>query len=265
MSIQPQAGIEAIEQADIVIILGWDSLNHVPNVELVKALKQAHQKDILIMGLCYGAYPLAYAGLLNHKKAATHWLAEQDFKQKFPCVNLDQDALYVEDTGVITSAGTGAALDCCLYVIRAFYNAKIANAISRQMVIPPHREGGQAQFIEQPVALSTYDSEMNQLLDYLRSHLAKPHSVESIAERIRMNRRTLTRHFKNATGMSLMQWLNQGRIKYVAELLEGTELSIEKIAELSGFNSTVLLRKTFRKKYATSPSQWRKSFGTREF
>jgi transcriptional regulator GlxA family with amidase domain len=132
------------------------------------------------------------------------------------------------------------------------------------MVIPPHREGGQAQFIEQPVANSSQDAQINVLLDFLRKNLAQQHSIEILAEKAHMTRRTFTRHFKKATGMTLVEWLNAERIRYSCELLETTKLSIEQITELSGFNNTVMFRKTFREKYGTSPHAWRKAFGSIE-
>lgn len=261
MVIIPDGGIELIKSFDLVIIPGWDDFNHKPEEALIEGLNQAYQKGIKIVGLCYGTYALAYSGLLKNKKAATHWMAEQDFSERFPDIKLDRDALYVEDQRIITSAGTGAALDCCLYLVREMYNALIANKVSRVMVIPPHREGGQAQFIEQPIANSSQDAQINILLDFLRKNLAQHHCIETLAEQTHMTRRTFTRHFKKATGMTLVEWLNNERIRYSCELLETTKLSIEKIAELSGFNNTVLFRKNFRETYATSPHAWRKAFG----
>ncbi|MNG60549.1 HTH-type transcriptional regulator CdhR [compost metagenome] len=261
MVIIPDGGIELIKSFDLVIIPGWDDFNHKPEESLIEGLNQAYQKGIKIVGLCYGTYALAYSGLLKNKKAATHWMAEQDFSERFPDIKLDRDALYVEDQRIITSAGTGAALDCCLYLVREMYNAQIANKVSRVMVIPPHREGGQAQFIEQPIANSSQDAQINVLLDFLRKNLAQHHCIETLAEQTHMTRRTFTRHFKKATGMTLVEWLNNERIRYSCELLETTKLSIEKIAELSGFNNTVLFRKNFRETYGTSPNAWRKAFG----
>ena len=261
MIIIPDGGIELIKSFDLVIIPGWDDFNHKPEESLIEGLNHAYQKGIKIVGLCYGTYALAYSGLLKNKKAATHWMAEQDFSERFPDIKLDRDALYVEDQRIITSAGTGAALDCCLYLVREMYNAQIANKVSRVMVIPPHREGGQAQFIEQPIANSSQDAQINVLLDFLRKNLAQHHGIETLAEQTHMTRRTFTRHFKKATGMTLVEWLNNERIRYSCELLETTKLSIEKIAELSGFNNTVLFRKNFRQTYGTSPNAWRKAFG----
>ncbi|MEN8991488.1 helix-turn-helix domain-containing protein [Avibacterium paragallinarum] len=258
--IQADGGLEQMLDADLVIIPGWDDINQKPELELMTALQKVHEKGIKIAGLCYGAYPLAYAGLLDHKQVTTHWAGSADFKQKFPCVNLDKDALYIEDAGIITSAGTGAALDCCLYIVGEIYGAKIANKISRLMVIPTHREGGQAQFIEQPISTMTYDTEINRLLDYLRHNLSKPHTIEELADYSNMSRRTLTRHFKHATGLPIVTWLNNERLRYAAELLEVTDYSIDKIAESAGFNTAVLFRKLFKNKYGTNPNHWRKNF-----
>lgn len=261
MVIIPNGGIELIKDFDLIIIPGWDDFNHKPEESLIDGLNHAYRKGRTIVGLCYGTYALAYSGLLKNKKAATHWMAEQDFGERFTDIKLDRDALYVEDQRIITSAGTGAALDCCLYLVREMYSAQIANKVSRVMVIPPHREGGQAQFIEQPIANSSQDAQINLLLDFLRKNLAQQHSIEKLAEQTHMTRRTFTRHFKKATGMTLVEWLNNERTRYSCELLETTNLSIEKIGELSGFNNTVLFRKNFRETYGTSPNAWRKAFG----
>lgn len=261
MTITPDGGIELISDLDIVIIPGWDDFNHVPDKMLMEGLNQAYKNGARIVGLCYGTYALAYAGLLDYKKAATHWIAEQDFSERFPQIQLDRDALYVDEQRIVTSAGTGAALDCCLYLVREIYNVHIANKVSRIMVIPPHREGGQAQFIEQPIAKSSQDAQINLLLDFLRQNLARQHTIESLAQHAHMTRRTFTRHFKKATGMTFVDWLNSERIRLSCELLETTNWSIEKIAELAGFNNAVSLRKNFRDKYNTSPQAWRKAFG----
>lgn len=261
MIILPNGGLELMAEFDIVIIPGWDELDHRPDQSLIDALNKAYKQGRQIVGLCYGTYALAYSGLLDGKKATTHWVAEEDFCQRFPQIHLDCDALYIEEQNIVTSAGTGASLDCCLYLVRKFYNAQIANKVSRIMVIPPHREGGQAQFIEQPVAKTGQDAQINILLDFLRKNLSKKHNIDDLAEQIHMTRRTFTRHFKKATGMTLVEWLNNERIRYSCVLLETTTLPIEKIAELSGFYSTMNFRKKFKEKYETSPNAWRKSFG----
>lgn len=259
--VQPDGGLELLAKADIVVIPGWHDLATRPEPELMAALRQARQRGAHVVGLCYGAYVLAYAGLLDGKRASTHWMAEQDFKLRFPQVQLDMNALYVDDDGLITSAGTGAGLDCCLYIVRKFYGQKTANKVARMMVVPPHREGGQAQFIEQPLAPSTQDARINQLLDHLRQHLNQVHSVDALAQRAAMSRRTFTRHFSKATGMSLGDWLINERLQRTRELLESTTLPVEAISDLVGFQNPTSLRQHFKRRNQVSPSEWRRTFG----
>lgn len=259
MILLPDGDVELIKEADIIIIPGWDDINHKPEKALIDGLQWAHNNKLRIMGLCYGTYVLAYSGLLDHKKVSTHWFAEQDFNERFPLAQLDRDSLYVEDQKIITSAGLGAAIDCCLNLIREIYDTETANQVSKVMVIPTHREGGQAQLIEQPLAKSNQTSQINLLLDFLRQNLTIQHNIDQLSERVHMTRRTFTRNFKKTTGMTLVDWLNAERIKLGCKLLETTNLPIEAITELSGFNNAVSFRKNFRKKYGMSPQEWRKS------
>lgn len=260
LTVNPDGGLELAEMADILVVPGWHDLNARPGDDLLAALTRAHARGAHVVGLCYGAYPLAYAGLLDGKRASTHWMAEQDFCQRFPKIKLDMNALYVDEDKLITSAGTGAGLDCCLYLVRKYYGACVANKVARTMVIPPHREGGQAQFIEQPVAASTHDAQLNILLDYLRSNLDRPHSIEDLAARIAMSRRTFTRHFSKVTGMTLVDWLVNERLRRTRELLETTSLSIDRIADLAGFQTATSFRQHFKKRFQVSPRSWRKTF-----
>jgi transcriptional regulator GlxA family with amidase domain len=264
MTVQPDGGLEMLETADIVVVPGWHDLSEPPEPGLVEALTRAHARGAHVVGLCYGAYALAYAGLLDGKKAATHWLAEQDFSKRFPKVKLDTNSLYVQDNRLITSAGTGAGLDCCLYIVREYHGAQVANKVARIMVIPPHREGGQAQFIEQPVAVSTEDAQINLLLDYLREHLNEPHAIDELARRTSMSRRTFTRHFQKATGMSVVKWLVNERLRRSRELLETTALSVEEIAGLVGFQTATSFRQHFKQRHHVSPTAWRKTFGANQ-
>jgi transcriptional regulator GlxA family with amidase domain len=260
MTIQPDGGLELLETADIVVVPGWNDLGEAPEPDMVEALTRAHERGAHVVGLCYGAYALAYAGLLDGKKAATHWLAEQDFSTRFPQVKLDTNALYVQDDRLITSAGTGAGLDCCLYIVREYHGAQLANKVARYMVIPPHREGGQAQFIEQPVAASTEDAQINRLLDYLRQNLDQPHSIDELAKHTSMSRRTFTRHFQKATSMTVVEWLVNERLQRSRELLETSSLSVEEIAGMVGFQTATSFRQHFKQRYHVSPSAWRHTF-----
>lgn len=264
LTVVPDGGLDLTETADILVVPSWHDLDTPPQSDLVDALVRAHARGADVVGLCYGAYALAYAGLLDGKRAATHWMGEQDFGKRFARVKLDMNALYVEEDGLITSAGTGAGLDCCLHIVRKYYGSKVANKVARMMVIPPHREGGQAQFIEQPMAFSTQDAQINRLLDYLRANIAKQHTVGDLAARTSMSRRTFTRHFSKATSMTLVEWLVNERLQRARELLESTSLPVEKISDLVGFQTPVSLRQHFRKRFQVSPRDWRRTFGQGE-
>ncbi|WP_421292758.1 GlxA family transcriptional regulator [Aeromonas taiwanensis] len=258
--IDPDHGLEGLAEADIIIIPFWRDPAERPAQPLLDALVAAHRRAAQVVGLCLGTYVLAYAGLLDGHRASTHWEYEQDFIHRFPKVRLDTNALYVDDQGLITSAGTAAGLDCCLYLVRQHHGSRIANKLARRLVVPPHREGGQAQFIEQPVPASTRDARINQLFDHLRAHLAEPHTLDSLAEHCLMSRRTFTRRFQRATGLSLGEWLLAERLRRSQELLESGNHSMERIAELVGLRTAASLRQHFRTRFGVSPREWRRTF-----
>ncbi|MGY3903477.1 GlxA family transcriptional regulator [Aeromonas lusitana] len=258
--IHPPHGLEALAEANIIIIPFWRDPAERPAQPLLDALVTAHDRGAQVVGLCLGTYVLAYAGLLEGRRASTHWEYEQDFMQRFPCVRLDTNALYVDDERLITSAGTAAGLDCCLYLVRQHHGSQTANKLARRLVVPPHREGGQAQFIEQPVPASTRDARMNQLLDHLRAHLAQPHNLDNLAEHCLMSRRTFTRRFQQATGLSVGDWLLAERLRRSQELLESSSHSMERIAKLVGLKTATSLRQHFRTRFGVSPSEWRRTF-----
>ncbi|GAB7200939.1 GlxA family transcriptional regulator [Dickeya oryzae] len=260
LQIDTPFGLDTLAQADIVVVPYWRNPQETPNPALLEALAEAYARGSLLVGLCLGTYVLAWAGLLTQRNAATHWEFAQDFQQRFPDVRLDTQALYVEDERLITSAGTAAGLDCCLHVVRKYHGSVIANKIARRMVIPPHREGGQAQFIERPMPTSTQDARINALLDYLRSHLDHSYHLDDLARRTLMSRRTFTRQFHKATGMSVGEWLMAERLQQSQALLESTTLSIEAIAEQVGFGTAASLRQHFRRQFNVTPGEWRRTF-----
>ncbi|ABR73444.1 AraC family transcriptional regulator [Actinobacillus succinogenes] len=261
ITVQADGGLELFERADIVIVPAWNDYAEQPSFALQTALQQANGCGVMMVGLCLGAYALAYSGLLNGKKAATHWAAESDFSRRFPQVQLDSNALYVQDGNVMTSAGTAAGLDCCLAIVREIYGVQTANHLARFFVTPPHREGGQAQFIEQPVPRKTFDENINELLDDIRKNLQAVYLIDDIADRLSMSRSTFTRHFRKATGQSFARWLIETRLQRGRELLESSKLPVEQIAEQSGFRSAVSFRQHFIEKHKISPRAYRKAFG----
>lgn len=252
----------AIRQADIVVVPYWAHVLERPPQTLLDSLVQARDNGAEIVGLCLGSFVLGYAGILNGKRAATHWEFERQFQSLFPAVQLDINALYVDDDNIITSAGTAAALDCCLYIIRQRFGSVVANQIARRMIVPPHREGGQAQFIAQPVPETTRDARINNLIDYLQHNISQPLNLDALAESVAMSRRTLTRHFMKATGMSVVSWITAERLRRSQLLLESSNLPVEAVAEQVGYLSAVTLRQQFKARFGVSPAEWRKTFRT---
>ncbi|MBD8636592.1 helix-turn-helix domain-containing protein [Stenotrophomonas sp. PA-6-5C] len=260
VGVSASGGLELLDEAEVVIIPGWADLGNAPSNELKSKLIAANRRGAHVVGLCYGAYALAYAGLLDGRLASTHWLAEDDFHRRFPRVKLDMNALYVDEERVVTSAGTGAALDCCMYLVRKLCGAREANKIARLMVLPPHREGGQSQYIEQPVPASPQDALLSALLDHMRENLQADQSLDELASRVAMSRRSFTRRFHKATGMTVGAWLEAERLRRAKELLESTDLSIEKVAEQSGYRTSVAFRQSFNRAFHISPRGWRRTF-----
>jgi transcriptional regulator GlxA family with amidase domain len=210
--------------------------------------------------LCLGAYVLAEAGLLDHRRATTHWEFTGQMAKRFPAIQVEPDVLYVDDGRVMTSAGTAAGLDACLELVRQRVGAARAGQIARRLVIPPHRAGGQAQFIEQPLPLTTGGHRLSQLIESVRMRLHQVHTLDSLSAEAQMSRRTFTRQFKALTGSTVLTWLLTERLHFTQQLLERTDQSIERIAELAGFGSVESLRHHFRSAFRIAPIDWRRSF-----
>ena len=253
-------GLKAVDEANTVIVPSWRDPGERPPQRLLDALVAAHRRGARVVGLCLGAYVLAEAGLLDGRKATTHWAYAQDFARRYPNVQVDADVLYIDDGKILTSAGTAAGIDCCLHLLRQDYGSEAANTVARRLVVPPHRQGGQAQFIAQPLPATARDSRLADLLDWVRANLHLAHTLDSLAEKSLMSRRTFTRHFRQLTGSTVGDWLLGERLAFTQRLLETTEQSVESIATLAGFGSPVSLRHHFRKVIGVSPSAWRQTF-----
>lgn len=212
------------------------------------------------MGLCLGAFVLGDAGLLDGKEATTHWAVRDVFAQRFPQAVFRPDVLYVADDNIITSAGTVAAIDCCLHLVRQRHGFEAANHLARLLVTPPHRQGGQAQYIERPVQQLPSDNRLPGLLEWARDKLSQPLSVDILAGEANMSRRTFTRRFREMTGTTVTQWLNAERVARAQHLLETTDLSIEHISAEVGFGTALSLRQHFSEQLNISPSHYRRAF-----
>lgn len=253
-------GLEGLADADILIVPSWRDPQEAAPQALLDALVAAHGRGAQIIGLCLGAYVLAQAGLLHGRRATTHWAYADDFARRHPTVALDAQVLYVQDGNVLTSAGTSAGIDCCLHLLREHCGVEVANRVARRLVAAPHRQGGQAQYIEHPLPATDRNARLSGLLDWVRAHLDLSHSVDSLAQRAHMSRRTFTRQFTKLVGTPVTQWLLNERLGRAQQLLESSAESIDAIAQHAGFGSPVSMRQQFRKNFGVSPSQWRATF-----
>ena len=252
--------LEAIATADIVIVPSWCDVLQAPSEALIDALRRAHGRGAQMVGLCLGAFVLAAAGILDGRPATTHWAWAETFARRYPAIRVDAAVLYVDDGDVLTSAGTAASLDCCLHLLRRRCGGRAANYVARRLVVPPHRQGSQAQFVEQPVGIDARDERLAALLEWVRQNLRESHSLDSLAQRVLMSRRTFTRRFRQATGTTVGAWLLGARLARAQHLLETTDESVERIAETAGFGSAVSLRQHFAEALKTSPSNYRREF-----
>lgn len=259
-SVLAEHDLTRLADADIVIVPSWRAPAERPPLSVIEALRSVHARGATLVGLCLGAYVLAETGLLDGRRATTHWAYAGDFARRYPAVRLESEVLYVEDGGVVTSAGTAAGLDCCLHLLRQRFGAECANSVARRLVVPPHRQGGQAQFIERPVAATNRDSRLGSLLDWLRANLDQAHTLDALAERAMMSRRSFSRHFRQLTGSPFGDWLLAERLALCQSLLESTGHPVERISALAGFGSPVSLRHHFRAAFGVSPNTWRQAF-----
>lgn len=253
-------GPEAIVGADAVIVPGWPDPNRKPAPALLAALVAAHRRGACVVGLCLGAFVLAEAGLLDQRPATSHWLWTGEFARRYPEIRVRPAALYVDAGDVVTSAGVAAGIDCCLHLLGKWHGVDIANRVARRMVVPPHRQGDQAQYIELPVPPRPGDRRFAAVLDWARANLRQPLDIDTLAERACMSRRTFTRHFRNATGTTVTAWLRHERLILAQRLLEHDRAPLEAIAQAAGFGSAVALRQLFRATFGISPSGYRRQF-----
>ncbi|MFJ3522037.1 GlxA family transcriptional regulator [Pseudomonas sp. NPDC090203] len=259
-AIQCDHGLDQVTRADIVVVPSWRDVDARPPDAILDALNAAHARGALVVGLCLGAFVLAHAGLLDGKQATTHWAWAAQLAQDFPQIDVDAKVLYVEQDQVLTSAGVAAGLDCCIHIVRRAYGREIANTLARRLVVSPHREGGQAQFIDQPVPQGASDQRLSLLLDWLRANLGEALSIDQVAQRLAMSRRSFTRHFKQITGSTFGKWLTNERIKAAQQQLETTHDSVEKIATVCGFGTSLSLRQHFSAVVGVSPTSYRKTY-----
>ncbi|WP_328536516.1 helix-turn-helix domain-containing protein [Streptomyces sp. NBC_00344] len=250
-------GLGAMEEADTIVLPGAYPPAGTGSPAVLDAVRRAHRRGARIVSLCSGAFLLAAAGLLDGRRAATHWRMADDFAALFPAVLLDRDVLYVDHGDVATSAGSGAAIDLCLHLVRKDFGAAHADRIARHMVMPPHREGGQLQYAATPAR--TPDS-LAPLLDWAAGRLAEPLPVAVLAARAGVSSRTLARRFAEQLGTGPGQWLLARRIAAAQALLEETDVPVETVAARVGLSSATNLRRRFHQALGTTPAAYRRTF-----
>ncbi|MGK3223518.1 transcriptional regulator FtrA [Enterobacter soli] len=252
--------LSLLEHADLIVVPGWRGMDSPVPVALCDALRQASARGCQVMSICSGVFVLAASGLLDGRRATTHWRYIETLKARFPAIDVVEDVLYQDEGDFLTSAGSAAGIDLCLHVVRRDYGMEAANRVARRLVIPPHRDGSQTQQLSRPVAQLRESQRFGKLFDYLHQHLAQPHSVDSLSQRVGMSQRTFLRRFQDATGTTPARWLLNERLLRAKDYLENSRLSIDSIAEQTGFGQAATLRHHFRQHFALSPAQYRKQF-----
>lgn len=253
-------GLELLSEAGTIIVPGWRGADVPVPAALCEQLVAAHQRGARILSICSGVFVLAAAGLLDNRQATTHWRYTDLLQQRYPAIKVTPDVLYIDNGDVLTSAGSAAGIDLCLHLVRRDYGSVAANRVARRLVVSPHRDGGQAQFIQQAVPVAYEGHRLGALFDYLHARLAEPHTVESLAKFVGMSPRTFLRRFTATTGKTPAQWLLHARLSRSQDLLENSQLSIERIAEEVGFGSVATMRHHFKNQLSTTPAAYRRGF-----
>jgi transcriptional regulator GlxA family with amidase domain len=252
-------GLERLARSDIISITAWELFDRVPSAALLDALRTAYDRGATVISHCTGAFVLAAAGLLDGKRVTTHWKWAGELAARFPAVEVDPSVLYVDNGRVLTGAGTAAGVDTLLHLVRREWGAAAANALAREMVVPPHRDGGQAQFIDAPVP-ACHDDLLGAVLEWAGAHLAEDITVESLARRALMSPRSFARRFKATTGTTPHSWLLGRRLAAAEALLEQSDAPVEEIARLVGFGTAAGLRDQFGRRRGVSPRAYRQTF-----
>jgi transcriptional regulator GlxA family with amidase domain len=250
-----------VAEADLVAVPAWPDLDAPLEVDVAAALTNAHERGASMLAICTGAFALAGAGVLDGRRATTHWQFTDRLAQRFPRVRIERDVLYVSDGPVLTSAGAAAGIDACLHVVRGVHGSATANALARRMVVPAHRDGGQAQYVELPLPPTpAADRGLAGVLDWAATHLDQPLTVAALAVRARMSPRSFARHFLSTTGTTPLRWLLEQRLQRAELLLETTSLTVDVVAERAGFGTADTLRHHFARRRGTTPNAHRHAF-----
>jgi transcriptional regulator GlxA family with amidase domain len=259
--IEAPCGLTDLHEAQTVVVPAWRDVEEPPPAALLDALRRSYRRGARVVSLCSGAFVLAAAGLLDGRRATTHWMYADALAKRFPAVEVDPAVLYVDEGQILTSAGTAAGIDLCLYLVRQDYGAEVANVFARRMVVPPHRDGGQAQYVQSPMAPGPSEGPLTETLAWACENLQEPLTVERMAAHARMSPRTFARRFREVTGTTPLKWLLNQRILEAQRQLETSDVPVEWIAQNCGFGTSATIRLHFRRMVGVSPTDYRKTFG----
>ena len=254
-------GLSLVDRAGTIIVPGWRGADSPVPRPLCKALRRAHQRGARLLSFCSGVFVLAASGLLEGRRATTHWRYAERLARDYPSIAVVPDVLYVDEGSLLTAAGSAAGIDLSLHLIRRDWGAAAANSVARRLVVPAHRDGGQAQFIEAPVPEAREGGRIGRVLEAIRAEPARQATIAALARQAGMSRRTFLRRFKTSTGTTPGVWLTTARIARARDLLAASPCAIEEIAMQAGFGSAATLRHHFRKHMRLSPSDYRRRFG----
>ncbi len=261
-TVEPDHGLERLVRADTVIVPACADVDEPPPPELVDAVRAAHAAGARVASLCTGAFVLGAAGLLDGRRATTHWAHAAELSARHPSAEVDPDVLYTDNGSVLTAAGKAAAVDLCLHLVHLDHGAAVANSVARRLVMAPHRTGGQAQFVATPVQVTGGDHQLADLLDWARQRLDRPLTVTDMARRASTSPRHLGRRFRAVTGQTPLQWLLTQRVRRAQELLEATDETIEAVAVATGMGTATTLRRQFKRVVGVPPDTYRRTFRT---
>lgn len=257
--VQAPYTLSLLDRADTIVIPGWRDADEQPPEPLLNKLRAAHARGARLCTVCSGVFVLAAAGIMDGKAATTHWRYAEKLARRYPAVRVQANALYVDEGQILTSAGSAAGLDMLLHLVRRDHGARVANQVAQRLVISPHRDGGQAQFVPRPLPADDR-GRLARLMDWARAHPHLPHTVQSLAEQAAMSPRTLQRQFQQATGLGPVEWLIRERVGLAREMLESRHAALDDVAHRSGFGSMESFRRHFRRIAGTSPSAYQRQF-----
>lgn len=258
-------GLSACQDAETLVVPGLLDHGARPDGTVLDAVRAAHARGARVMSICTGAFVLGYAGLLDGRRATTHWHSAAELAQRFPAAEVDPDVLYVDEGRVLTSAGVASGLDLCLHVVRRDHGAAVAAAMARRTVVAPHRDGGQAQFVQRPIGTAPAGEQpraagLEPTRAWAAERLHEPLDVATLAKHASVSERTFARRFREETGTTPGRWLIDQRVAAAQALLEQTELPVEEVATQSGFGSAASLREHFARRARTTPTAYRRAF-----